>query len=319
MNKPESHATSTLARLQQFVVLSILVGAGLWGFRWWPDNPVKAVLGSATIVLLHVLVLALQFGLMVWVNRRDPAPPIRPCAWLRAWWDEVRVATLVFGWRQPFRWRLAPDTDVAAAPAFTAAVFVHGFVCNRGMWLPWMRVLRERGIPYTSVNLEPVFGSIDDYVPLIDDAVRRAHALTGRPPALVCHSMGGLAARAWLAVTPNAAARVSCVITIGTPHHGTWLASLSHTPNGRQMRVDGEWLQRLRALEANQSRPPFVCWYSNGDNIVFPASTAILEGADNRHLDAVPHVAMAYHPTVMVTSLAMLASADSSPFARTAS
>lgn len=319
MNTPDLHAQSTLARLQQFVVLSILAGAGLWLYRWWADSPGLAVLGSAAIVLLYVLVLALQFGLMVWVNRRDPTPTIKPGGWLRAWWDEVRVATLVFGWRQPFRWRLAPDTDVPAAPGRTAAVFVHGFLCNRGMWLPWMRVLRERGLPYTSVNLEPVFGSIDDYVPLIDDAVRRAHALTGQPPVLVCHSMGGLAARAWLAATPGAAARVSCVITIGTPHHGTWLAGLSHTPNGRQMRVDGEWLQRLRALEANQSRPPFVCWYSNGDNIVFPASTATLEGADNRHLDGVPHVAMAYHPTVMVTSLAMLASAGNSPSARTAS
>ena len=32
---------------------------------------------------------------------------------------------------------------------------------------------------------------------------------------------------------------------------------------------------------------------SDGDNIVFPASTATLPGADNRHLPAVAHVHMA--------------------------
>lgn len=228
------------------------------------------------------------------------------------------MAPKVFSWRQPFRWRALPDADVPVAPGRSAAVLVHGFVCNRGLWLPWMRALRQRGLPYTSVNLEPVFGSIDDYTAQIDDAVRRAEALTGRPPWLVCHSMGGLAARAWLAATPGAAGRVCGVVTIGTPHHGTWLARFSHMPNGRQMRVCGEWLQRLEAREAQQARPPFVCWYSNADNIVFPATTATLAGADNRHLPGVPHVAMAFHPVVMDASLAMLASAGSSPSERTA-
>ena len=40
-----------------------------------------------------------------------------------------------------------------------AVVLVHGFVCNRGFWLPWLRALRDRGLAYATVNLEPVFGS----------------------------------------------------------------------------------------------------------------------------------------------------------------
>jgi len=229
---------------------------------------------------------------------------------LRAWWQEVSVAPRVFSWRQPFRWRRLPDEDVPLAPGRTAVVFVHGFVCNRGFWLPWMQELQQRGLPYTSVNLEPVFGSIDDYVPLIDDAVRRAHALTGQPPMLVCHSMGGLAARAWLEAVLGARQRVSRIVTMGTPHHGTWLAQFGRVDNGRQMRIDGEWLCSLRAREA--ATPPitrferFVCWYSNADNIVFPATTATLPGADNRHLPGVSHVAMAFHPRVMRETLALL-------------
>ncbi|WP_310568216.1 alpha/beta fold hydrolase [Hydrogenophaga sp.] len=317
-NPPALHRASALARLQQGMALSSLVCAGLWLRWWWRDAPTLAVVGAAAIVMGYALVLALQFALMARVNRQDTVPPLRPGELLRAWWAEVRVAPRVFSWRQPFRWHALPDADVPPAPGRVAVVLVHGFVCNRGLWLPWMRALRQRGLPYTSVNLEPVFGSIDGYVPLIDDAVRRAQALTGRPPLLVCHSMGGLAARAWLAATPGAADRVCGVVTIGTPHQGTWLAHLSHTANGRQMRIDGAWLQALRAREAGRARPPFVCWYSNADNIVFPATTATLAGADNRLLPGVPHVAMAFHPRVMGESLAMLASAGSSPSERTA-
>ena len=183
-----------------------------------------------------------------------------------------------------------------------------------------MQRLREEGVPYVSVNLEPVFGSIDDYVPLIADSVRRAWALTGRAPLLVCHSMGGLAARAWLA--SDAAEPVHGVVTMGTPHRGTWLGRFSQMPNGQQMRLEGEWLQALQASEA-QTAPAsrygqFVCWYSNADNIVFPTSTATLPEADNRLVPGAPHVAMAFYPRVMDESLALLSSAARSPSERTA-
>ena len=256
----------------------------------------------------YSLVLALEFVAVRWVNRRDAVPAASPRELIAALWQEVCVAPKVFSWRQPFRWRALPDNAVAAAPGRTPVVLIHGFVCNRGFWLPWMQALKQRGIPYTSVNLEPVLGTIDDYPPLIEDAVQRAYALTGTAPVLVCHSMGGLAARAWLARSPQAAARVQGIVTIGTPHHGTWLARFSRVTNGRQMRCNGDWLKRLeadeRALAPDAPYARFVCWYSNADNIVMPASTALLPGADNRHVPGVAHVALAFHPKVMADTMA---------------
>ena len=96
------------------------------------------------------------------------------------------------------------------------------------------------------------------------------------------------------------------IVTLGTPHHGTWLARFSHLTNGRQMQAGGPWLRQLRADEAASSYRSFTCWYSNADNIVFPASTATLPGADNRHMAGVPHVAMAFHPKVMADTLKLL-------------
>jgi len=147
-----------------------------------------------------------------------------------------------------------------------------------------------------------VFGSIDDYVPIVEDAVLRITQATGEPPLLVCHSMGGLAARAWLRAAKNAQ-RVHRVITIGTPHRGTWLGRLSHTINGRQMRLDGAWVSRL-AQDADGTA--FTCWYSNCDHIVFPASAATLPGADNRLLRGPAHVELAFEPQVMAHAFEVL-------------
>lgn len=299
---------SALARLQQagFFGAWLLAVFCLW---WWCERPLVALAVVLALMTLHAWVLALEFVLMAWQNRRDPAPRARWRAVLGAWWVESHIAVWVFSWLQPFAWRRWPDTAVPgfATSGTRAVVLVHGFVCNRGLWTPWLRELQRRGVPCATVNLEPVFGSIDDYAPLIEAAVARATAATGLPPLLVGHSMGGLAIRAWLRASgTNAAPRVHHVVTLGTPHHGTWLARFSHLTNGRQMQVGGPWLRQLQADEAASAYPQFTCWYSNTDNIVFPASTATLPGADNRHIAGVPHVAMAFHPQVMAETLKLL-------------
>ena len=319
---------STLAKLQASGVVVALTSAAGAIWIWHDTRPWLAWLLVALVFTGHAWVLALECVVAAWLNRQRADLRAGWMEWMHAWWQETRVAPVVFGWRQPFRWRALPDTDARSTDASAsvqgpgAVVLIHGFVCNRGFWLPWMHALRKRGVPYVSVNLEPVFGSIDDYVPQIEAAVARAQRLGGEPPSLVCHSMGGLVARAWLASAPGNASRLTRVITIGTPHRGTWLARWSHSDNGRQMRLGGPWLSALAARELTNTsgrlEPTFVCWYANTDNIVFPADTATLPGADNRLIRGAAHVDMAFHPRVMTESLSMLASAASSPIERTA-
>jgi triacylglycerol esterase/lipase EstA (alpha/beta hydrolase family) len=133
--------------------------------------------------------------------------------------------------------------------------------------------------------------------------VHRVTVATGAPPVLVCHSMGGLAARAWLR-RYHAHERVAHVVTIGSPHHGTWLARFGRAPNGRQMRIDDAWLRELaRGEPAAQGR--FTCWYSNADNVVFPPSTATLPGADNRLVRGAAHVDLAFRPEILEHTFAL--------------
>lgn len=185
-----------------------------------------------------------------------------------AWTREVVCAAAVFFWRQPFRSRAVADS-LASSKDERGVLLIHGFFCNRGLWNPWMRVLQARRIPFIAVNLEPAFAPIESFIRTIDAAAERLEVATGRPPIVVAHSMGGLAVRAWLAETGPRNA-VHCVITIGTPHKGTWLARFSHTVNGRQMRRSSTWLEALEAKEQCRVRPEFICFRSNCDNIVFP-------------------------------------------------
>ena len=296
-----------LARLQQALVVNLLLLAGLWLAGTWWRSPALAIGGLLVMGLGHPLFLALEFAAAHRLNRHDPTPRAALRHLLRAWLREVLVAPRVFLWQQPWRWRAYPDAlrPEVAQPGRRGIVFIHGFVCNRGYWNPWLRRLRGSGHAHAALSLEPVFGRIDDYVAQIEAAVQQVTAASGLPPLLVCHSMGGLAARAWLRVH-DGEARVHGIITLGTPHHGTWLAGFSSVPNGRQMRLHSDWLQQLAQDEPAPRRRLFTCYYSNCDNIVFPASSAVLAGADHHLLSGVPHVAMGYEPRVMQEVLAQV-------------
>jgi len=282
-----------LARLQQALTLGALIVATLWawlclqaGHAGW------AAAGASAILLGYAAVLALEMLMLRWAHDDDPAPRASAAALFRAWLGEVVSAPIVFCWRQPFRSQRWPDLLPTHAQGQRGVVLIHGLVCNRGLWNPWLKRLTVKQTPFVAINLEPVFGSIDDYVPIIDHAVRAMHSSTGLAPVVVAHSMGGLALRRWW-VQPGNDQRVLHAVTIGTPHHGTWLARWAMTRNTRQMQQGSHWLTLLAQHEPASRASRFTCFYGHCDNIVFPPSTATLAGADNRLLTAVAHVHMA--------------------------
>ncbi|MET0936020.1 MAG: alpha/beta fold hydrolase [Luteibacter sp.] len=291
-----------VARLQQLIVIVWFAMAIAWGAWWLPGAPALAVTGIAALALAHAAVLAVEFTTSRWISAGDARPRASALQFAAAWCSEAVLALRVFAWAQPFRSRAVPD-HLPQRPR-QGVVLVHGFLCNRGFWNPWLRELRRDDRAFVAVDLEPPLGSIDAYVHAIDDAVAKVSDATGQPPLLVCHSMGGLAARAWL--LQGGAGRVPRIVTLGTPHGGTWLARFGRAPNGRQMRIGGEWLQRLANKPGDAERTEFTCWYSDCDNVVFPISTATLPGADNLLAAGLGHVAIAFDLRVRRETLALL-------------
>ena len=306
-----------LARIQQITTVLLIAAALVWFWVFWQaGKPGWAIAGCVAILLGYSVTFALELVILGWVAKDDPAPQATWREKVGAWWHESLLAPQIFCGRQPFRSHCVPDQcdSIQALRGQRGVVFVHGFVCNRGFWTPWLRRLKA-GLPdasgqlrlhaFVAISLEPVFGSIDDYAAQIDQAVADVTEASGLPPLLVCHSMGGLVVRAWLKAH-SADSRIFEVVTIGTPHRGTWLARFGHGANSRQMRLHSPWAMALDG-DMPPSRPGlFTCWYSNCDNIVMPPSTATLPGAKNRFHRGAAHVQLAFEPEVMNATLALL-------------
>lgn len=295
-----------LARAQKLLLL--LFVSSLCGWIWLAAkylNPGWMLTGVLAVPLIHAGVLAFEFVLMYRANRGDPGHPLRVLNVFSAWWAETLISAWVFYWVQPFRSQ-AMDDQLTSRSGQRAVVLIHGLVCNRGFWNPWIRRLQSLGVPYVAISLEPVFGTIDDGCEAIDTAVQRATKATGLAPVIVTHSMGGLSVRAWLRAK-SADDRIHRIITIAAPHQGTALARLATTDVARRMQIGSPWLSCLAAAEPASRYRLFTCFYSHCDNIVFPTRNATLPGADNRHVPSAAHIQMTHRDEVFREVLRWLA------------
>ncbi len=204
-----------------------------------------------------------------------------------------------------------PFTVLADGDTALPVLMLHGYGSNSGFWQAFSRRLSTAGISHAAVDLEPVLAGIDTYAAQIDAAARTLCSATGAPQViLLCHSMGGLAARAWLRACGSALA--ARVITLGTPHFGSTLAGYGMGTNAQQMLTPagnpGSWIARLDASEDEEIRKLFVSVYTRHDNIVSPQSSAILPGASHIALDLVGHVALGFDDGVGERVLAEISS-----------
>jgi triacylglycerol lipase len=243
---------------------------------------------------IHAVPLAIEFVTGAIVDRR-PVARLGPLALARVWCGETRRSFQVFNIDQPWRAAFAEPALVHDTQR-PAVLFIHGYMCNRATWRPW---LLEHGLAArwncATVNLEPVFGAVDRYPEIIAAAVERLRAGSGAARVtLVCHSMGGLAARAYLRRDGHDAVRR--VITIDTPHHGTLFATLGHGENSRQMRRACEFVRRLAA---DDEAVEFVCFASQHDNLIVPRDNQILACAEAVWFERIGHLAMTDNNAVL--------------------
>lgn len=297
----------TKAWLQRFITLGSLMMAGLLAAWLWDEQRGWAIFCLAMPLLLTSLILGIQFVWAAQINQNDPSPPASAGQWLKAWLTEWRLVILVFCWWQPFRQHAIADR-LQPTPGRRGMVLVHGFFCNRALWTHWMTYLAAKERVFVAVDLEPEYGSISNYVQIVEHAVRQVEQATGLPPVIVGHSMGGLAIRVWAAqlLSSSGMHRVHRIITLGTPHHGTAMAAGSHTENGREMRQGSRWLQDNASHLPDNFAQLCTCYYSNCDNIVFPASSGALVGADNQHVAGFAHMQLAFSPEIQQACLSLL-------------
>lgn len=230
----------------QFLALPLywLIGSRLLGF-----GPAAAA-GFAAIAPFATHTAVLGIGFVVSYHNQHALAGHRHGPrrdWLYAFFREAGVSIRQFYWLMPFRAQFhLPDPIVPSG--LPPIVLVHGYGCNRGLWLPAARWFSRRGYPVRAVNLVPVHGSIDDYAPFIAQVIDQVKADTGAGRvALIGHSMGGLVARAYLRHCSRTRRdpSLAALITLGTPHRGTHIACLGRGTNARQMRFGADWIVSL--------------------------------------------------------------------------
>lgn len=191
--------------------------------------------------------------------------------------------------------------DVEAAE--TPILLVHGMVDNRSVFTVLRRGLVRRG-----------FGRIDtmNYSVLTDD-IRVAAARLGEEVERIAletgyerihvigHSMGGLIARYYV-TRLGGDRRVHTLVTLGTPHHGSYLALAWNNSLTRQLRPGSALLEELARPVAN-CRTRFIVYWSDLDQVVLPPSHAALHHKDlnvhNIELHGVGHMSLPITNTVV--------------------
>ena len=188
----------------------------------------------------------------------------------------------------PFRYGFHTRSERGTGPTQGRVLLMqHGYVNNGAVWFFTARALEARGYRVFTID-QPPFASIDTMGDLLAKRVDEVLQITGASQlTLVAHSMGGLICRAYL--RRYGASLVDKLVTMGSPHHGTFHAQLASGPNGAQMRVGNPWLITLGETHVNI---PFTSIYSVHDTIIAPQDSSVMLGADNVQLCAVGHVSM---------------------------
>lgn len=100
---------------------------------------------------------------------------------------------------------------------------------------------------------------------------------------LVCHSAGGLVARYYLTYL-NGDRHVRHVVTLGTPHNGTYFSYLLQLPFldiARQTRPGSHLIQEISRPNAVPPHVRITSIWSPTDGVVLPPESAVLPGARN--------------------------------------
>ena len=272
------------ARLLRISIFSQMVLGGALG--WWLQSSWVAALLWALGLPVAVMLLTDTYTGIASRARGEPWSH-----WFQSLVGEYWGGILVFLLRQP--WTVRPPMLLPATghEKRIPVVLVHGYVCNHRIWDDVIATLRAQGHAVHAVNLEPLFTSIDRYAATIEATVQGLQGHSGvKQVALVGHSMGGLAIRAYLRA--HGTTKTARVLTLGTPHRGTQVSQHVSSPNGRQMVWDSEWLQALAASETDAVRQLFRIALTPQDNIVFPQRAQVLQGVEPTVFPGIGHVQM---------------------------
>jgi triacylglycerol lipase len=148
--------------------------------------------------------------------------------------------------------------------------------------------LRREGRTATVVQLAgDGTGDLNQQADVLEDAVHQALSTGATSVDLVGYSAGGVTVRLWVRQY-NGGSVARRIVTIGSPQHGTDLASLAgdlapdKCPEAcQQLGTDSDLIAQLNSGDETPAGPEWVSIWTTDDLVSTPPVTASLEGALN--------------------------------------
>ncbi len=202
--------------------------------------------------------------------------------------------------------------DVVAAG--TPILLLHGLVDNRSIFTLLRRTLRRRGFGQVlTLNYSPFTQDVRTAAEHLARLVENTCEATGYERVhVVGHSLGGVVARYYVQ-RMGGAERVHTLVTLGSPHSGTYAAHLLPSQLARQLRPGSALMAEL-AAPAPGCRTRFVSFWSDLDQLVVPKRSARLDHPDlsvrNVPLRGVGHMSLPFHGRVVHEIATLLAHLD---------
>ncbi len=183
--------------------------------------------------------------------------------------------------------------------AETPILLVHGMVDNRSIFTVLRRGLVRRGFgQIETINYSILTDDIRSAAARLGAEVERIVEETGYERIhVIGHSMGGLIARYYV-TRLGGDAHVHTLVTLGTPHRGSYLAYSWNNGLTRQLRPGSALMEEL-AGPVTDCQTRFIVYWSDLDQVVVPQRNAALHHEDlnvhNIALHGVGHMSSADH------------------------
>lgn len=146
------------------------------------------------------------------------------------------------------------------------------------------KMLQKNDYPVFKISLFPNIGDIRESAVQVKNLVDEILTKTGdRQINLVVHSMGGLISRYYIQ-NLGGIKKVKNLVTIATPHYGTYTSYLGIGMGTRQMEPGSTFLNELNKNGGIYGNIRYTCIWSDMDEIVIPNRSAILEGSHQVNL-----------------------------------
>lgn len=168
------------------------------------------------------------------------------------------------------------------------------------------RHLKKSGWQVEGINLFPNFATAEEQAQKIQARVEDMKARYGVSQVeLVVHSFGGIISRYYIQQL-GGTADVRNLVTIATPHHGTYVAYFGPGKSADQLKYNSPFIQALNARGYAYPPVKYTSIWSNVDEIVIPQRSAVMPDSTVHQVPWTGHLSILFSKRTYAHVLAAL-------------